>query len=846
MLLVGSAGVGKTRIAEECVAIAERAGWETIQTAASSMAKNIPLGALLSVLPVDFDIDDPASSLRADVRARSPYRKSKTLLFVDDVHLLDSATLQLLRDLADSNDFKLVMTVRSDVSAHNDLSILLNHPAATSCLVGQLTEADVDVLLTAFLGGPVHRRAVDWFHESSEGNALFLHELVLDTFAKDQFVKPGRIWQLRDHEIAGATPRLKDLLRRRLGEVSSNEKRLLEFLALCGETSVFDVVEEFGDVRLLDGLEAAALVRVMRSHRRTVARLAHPLYVETIRNSVSFSEKNDILLRRVACVRQHGARRKGDALSIAGWEIAATGTTTPSNLIKAAQIARYGHDCDLVVDLLQRLPDADQSVQVLCLLGEALVELGQPEEAERVLGVATSQAVTDEEKVVSYSLGITNMFWGMGKVEESFNALETVKGRLASEVYRGGQIEGVEGGMRAFLGTENEEAIRLLSPISVEAGKRAYFSSKMFEGCAYTNLGQFDKAIALAEATFLAHQESEHSQVAAIQLIPLGLALMYYGELDRAREIVENGLKQSFSNKATIPEMWMCYILGWCSWVSGQPTDSSYWYEAALSSAQLHHPSVARGVLSGIAANAALLGDNTTAAQRLEEAQNFPKIGALEGDMEVFARAWYEVNSGRIEEALDVLRSAAVRAAETGRYAAESLLLTDIARLGAPQEAVGRLTELTSLCDGPLVHIRARFASALAGQDTEALAQVGREFASMGVVILAAEAFSAAAAISSRQGRRASAASYRDESVALRAQCDSARTPLLASGGPADLLTARETQIAVAAATGRTSKEIAIDMEVSVRTVDNHLARVYEKLGVKRRTELAAALGHQN
>ncbi|OQD52375.1 hypothetical protein BM536_029560 [Streptomyces phaeoluteigriseus] len=156
------------------------------------------------------------------------------------------------------------------------------------------------------------------------------------------------------------------------------------------------------------------------------------------------------------------------------------------------------------------------------------------------------------------------------------------------------------------------------------------------------------------------------------------------------------------------------------------------------------------------------------------------------------------------------------------------------------------MTELTSLCDGPLVHIRARFASALAGQDTEALAQVGREFASMGVVILAAEAFSAAAAISSRQGRRASAASYRDESVALRAQCDSARTPLLASGGPADLLTARETQIAVAAATGRTSKEIAIDMEVSVRTVDNHLARVYEKLGVKRRTELAAALGHQN
>jgi DNA-binding NarL/FixJ family response regulator len=105
---------------------------------------------------------------------------------------------------------------------------------------------------------------------------------------------------------------------------------------------------------------------------------------------------------------------------------------------------------------------------------------------------------------------------------------------------------------------------------------------------------------------------------------------------------------------------------------------------------------------------------------------------------------------------------------------------------------------------------------------------------------------SAAATLSLRRGRRASAASYRDQSIALRVQCDNARTPLLTSGCHVELLTARETQIAVAAATGRSSKEIANDMAVSVRTVDNHLARVYEKLGIRRRTELAAALGHQN
>ncbi|MFJ4428973.1 LuxR C-terminal-related transcriptional regulator [Streptomyces bobili] len=847
LFFTGPSGVGKTRIAEECLALAERGGWEVLQAAATSIATEIPLGALLSILPVDFDTNDPVTSLRAELKARSSYREDKTLLFVDDVHLLDSATLHLLHELANAKDFKLVMTIRSDVSAftHKDVSMLLEHPAATICRVEEFTEADVEVLLSAVLEGPVHQRAVNWFHKSSDGNALFLQEVVLDAFARDQFVKPGRIWELREQDAAGATPRLKDLLRRRLAEVASDEKRLLEYLALCGETSVVDVAEEFGDVRLLDSLEAAGLVRVLRRHRRAAARLTHPLYAETIQNTVPFSVRSEILLRRVARVRRYGARRKGDALSIAGWEIAATGTTAPSNLVTAAHIARYGHDCAQVINLLRRLPEEEQSVQILCLLGEAYVELGQPGEAEQALSTAIDRALTDDERFTSYALGITNMFWGVGNFEESFELLTAARGQLDSEPYRR-ELDALEGGMRAFLGTENELAIRLLSSVSVEGDKRSYFTSKMFEGCSYANLGQFDKAIAIAEGAFAAHRESEHSQAASIQLIPLGLALMYRGELHKAREIVGDGLKRSFHDKAIIPEMWMCYILGWCSWVSGQPTTSSYWYETALSSAQLHHPSVARGILAGISANAALLGDQATAEERLAEAQNFPRIGALEGDLETFAQAWCAANLGKSEEALEVLRNAAARASETGRHAAESLLLTDIARLGAPQEVSGRLAELASLCDGPLAAVRARFASALASEDTKILEQVGHEFQGMGVMILAAEAFSTAATLSLRRGRRASAASYRDQSIALRAQCDNARTPLLTSGRHVELLTARETQIAVAAATGRSSKEIANDMAVSVRTVDNHLARVYEKLGIKRRTELAAALGHQN
>jgi DNA-binding CsgD family transcriptional regulator len=66
---------------------------------------------------------------------------------------------------------------------------------------------------------------------------------------------------------------------------------------------------------------------------------------------------------------------------------------------------------------------------------------------------------------------------------------------------------------------------------------------------------------------------------------------------------------------------------------------------------------------------------------------------------------------------------------------------------------------------------------------------------------------------------------------------------VLAGTGAADALTAREREVAALAADRLTSREIAGRLFLSVRTVDNHLQRIYAKLGVRGRTELAAALG---
>jgi len=62
-------------------------------------------------------------------------------------------------------------------------------------------------------------------------------------------------------------------------------------------------------------------------------------------------------------------------------------------------------------------------------------------------------------------------------------------------------------------------------------------------------------------------------------------------------------------------------------------------------------------------------------------------------------------------------------------------------------------------------------------------------------------------------------------------------------GAKPDFLTRREREVAVLAARGLSNREIANVFFVSVRTVENQLSRVYTKLGLGGRDELASALG---
>ena len=178
-----------------------------------------------------------------------------------------------------------------------------------------------------------------------------------------------------------------------------------------------------------------------------------------------------------------------------------------------------------------------------------------------------------------------------------------------------------------------------------------------------------------------------------------------------------------------------------------------------------------------------------------------------------------------------------------GMRTCAAFALHSLARIGAPELAVQRLEALATDSDTGLIGLRAAHTRALVDGNAAALDEVSTEFEAMGAILLAAEVAADAARAWRAADRRREASAAANRSGALAARCDGVRTPALALADEPAPLTKREREVALLAAQGLASKAIGEQLYLSVRTVDNHLQRVYDKLGVRGRDGLSAALG---
>ncbi|HEY7073974.1 MAG TPA: AAA family ATPase [Solirubrobacteraceae bacterium] len=312
--------------------------------------------------------------------------------------------------------------------------------------------------------------------------------------------------------------------------------------------------------------------------------------------------------------------------------------------------------------------------------------------------------------------------------------------------------------------------------------------------------------------------------------------------------------------------------------VRGRLTEAAETADAALEAARLAGNRQLIGwVLVSDAWMAAAAGDIEHARTAGDEA-----IALLDGlDDSVLTRATHAhlgvmwIDIGEIDRGMASFRAVGMPdfpSIEPGRrgwiyavLARAELLRGDRA---AAEEYVARGAELLDglglpFADAWLLHTRATLA--LAGGDPEAAAALALEGAAAAEAVdaplpaarcrtLAGEALAAAGRREDavRELQRAEtelsalgAARYRDEAAReLRRLGERVTARQRRGGGEGlDALSGREREIAELVAAGRTNREIGAELFLSEKTVEGHLTRVFAKLGVTSRAEVAEVVG---
>ena len=842
IILAGAPGVGKTRLLTETVARAKADGWWVERTVASRAAASIPFGPLAHLLDaVPAGPPDRLAILHLLGNTLTERAQGRPLLLaVDDGHLLDQGSAAFVHHLAASRKGLVVVTLRTGEATPDAVTLLWKDGLAERIEVQTLSQQETETLITTALGGPVATETLHRLWETTRGNALLLRELLLAARDQGSLAKDGGVWQWR-----GPTPptsRLVEITQLRLAGLGAGARDALDALAVAESLGV-SLLEDVAGPHATE-LEEHGLIVVESDDRRVAIRLSHPLYGEIVRDGMSVLRRREVERRLAEVYERAGGRRRDDLLRIATWRLHGGGSTPPQMLLAAAQRSIVLLDLPLAERLARAAEDAGAGFDAVMLRIQAVIGLGRFDEAEALFERLAELAADDAQRASAVVLHAEHLFWRAGRVDEAFAMLDRTAS-LDLQPDSQAEIAGVRARLSLFSGQTAEawaQAQGVFSDPTRSPRARLQAAPTLVFGLALA--GRRDDACAIGQqALALVAASVEDADLENWIQTNIAAANSFSGHLREAQEQV-TALYQRAQGS---PSRWhtgiMAWPLGQIARLQGRCGDAvAHLRESIGVLREIDLLNNLPTVLAELARTLALLGDGEEAQAVLDEA-TARRVTAFRMD-EVFlagAHVWVLAAQGAMAAAAQGAIGTAHKAAELGQHALEAAALHDAARLGAAAHAASRLTDLAAQLQGPAFAAFAAHARALVEEDGGGLDASSRRFADIGMNLHAAEAATAAARAHDAAGDRRSAAAASAQARTLLDRCQGARTPATAAVTSSPLTT-REHEIAVLAAKGLSSKQIAERLVLSVRTVDNHLQRTYVKLGTTSRKELAAVL----
>lgn len=840
VLLAGPEGIGKTHLAR---ALADRVAPDrTLRwVAATPATADVPFGAFAGFLPAD----GVTFGLPALVLIRTALVGEATeplLLAVDDAQLLDEGSAALVHQLVASGDAQLLATVRTGEARADAVTRLWKDGLVERVDLEPLDRSGVASLAAELLGQVVDSPSAEQLLARSGGNPLVARELVHAAQREQAWHEgPAGLTWCPDGPVTSA--RLDDLLAVRMSALDVEHQEALVHLAF-GEPLTLDELLHLTTDRTLEALEEAGLIEVADRRGRTEVRFSHPGFGDVLRARAGVLRARRVRSRLVEVFLAAAERTPQDDLRLAAMAQEVGIELSTEVLERAARSALFGRDPQLAIELAGQAFEREPTFEIGRILADARYEEGIFEEVAALWPRWAPLATTEHERTIVTLIKAVTHFYRGGDAPAAFAALDEGLVGLDDEACRG-ELLGMQATLLMMSG-RHAEALDIAEPLLDRGPDRVLVQATLAATQSLRHVGRFTDALAAADRGIAAF-EVFGPQVTLISSSVIGMVQTSVHvdtgsvelALERGDATREAALRAGDANSEGLAEL----IRSEALLLMGRLTDALHAARAAEAAfVRLRHTPFLRWCVKqrGLVAAEARDLEGVDAALADLDALG-PHPAQLFEHAEVIVRAWQAHLRGDTAPARAMLLDAAERFEAAGNPNSAARCWYEELRLGG--RGIGeRLQATVGHFDGQRFPLMAAHAVALDAGDAAAVGAVADRYGALGLLPYAVGAATHAAELHRAAGTGRAATRWTQQATSWAEQCQQVSAPELVLAVAPTPLTRREREVSQLAAAGHSAKEIAERLFLSHRTVENHLARAYDKLGVRSRAELAELL----